>query len=85
MVFQCTTLEGWSDIQTLYQETYSYYIFLYFVVMVFIGAFFLMNLTLAVINAAFSDTNKQANEPGKFDDAGGEVGPNLDDFEEAAA
>ena len=54
MVFQSTTLEGWSDIQTMYQRTYSYYIFLYFIMIVFIGAFFLMNLTLAVINASFT-------------------------------
>ena len=83
MVFQCTTLEGWSDIQTLYQMTYSYYIFLYFVVMVFIGAFFLMNLTLAVINAAFSDTNKEANDPSNNEVNGGNE-PNLDEIEEVA-
>jgi hypothetical protein len=60
MVFQCTTLEGWSDIQTMYQKTYTKVIFVYFISMVFIGAFFLMNLTLAVINASFTKSQKEA-------------------------
>jgi len=54
MIFQCTTLEGWSDIQTLYQRSYGFYIWGFFVLIVFIGAFFLMNLTLAVVNASFT-------------------------------
>jgi len=62
MVFQCTTLEGWSDIQVMYQKTYLYGIWIYFVVMVFIGAFFLMNLTLAVINASFTNSQKEMAE-----------------------
>lgn len=59
MVFQCTTLEGWSDIQAMYQKTYMYAIWIYFIAMVFIGAFFLMNLTLAVINASFTNSQKE--------------------------
>jgi hypothetical protein len=60
MVFQCTTLEGWSDIQTLYMKSYSYYIWVFFVLIVFIGAFFLMNLTLAVVNASFTKSQKES-------------------------
>ena len=60
MVFQCTTLEGWSDIQTLYMKTYSYHIWVFFVLIVFIGAFFLMNLTLAVVNASFTKSQKES-------------------------
>jgi hypothetical protein len=59
MVFQCTTMEGWSDIQTFYQKAYSFNIWLMFVTIVFIGAFFLMNLTLAVINASFAKAQKE--------------------------
>ena len=50
--------------------------------MVFIGAFFLMNLTLAVINAAFTKSQKEAN--GKKEDTeihggdGGDDEINLD-------
>ena len=54
-IFQCVTLEGWSDIMVLYQKVYTYYVFLFFVPLVFIGAFFLLNLTLAVINTSFND------------------------------
>ena len=49
-VFQCVTLEGWSDIQRQMQQAFTYYIFLFFLPLVLIGAFFLLNLTLAVIN-----------------------------------
>ena len=62
VVFQCITLEGWSDIQKMYQMAYTYYAFFFFVPMVFIGAFFLLNLTLAVINSTFSLTRRQAEE-----------------------
>ena len=59
MVFQCTTMEGWSDIQTYYQKAYNFNIWIMFVTIVFIGAFFLMNLTLAVINASFAKAQKE--------------------------
>ena len=64
-IFQCITLEGWSDIQKMYQMAYTYYAFLFFVPMVFIGAFFLLNLTLAVINSKFSETMKENEESKK--------------------
>ena len=50
------TLEGWSDMMVLYQRVWSYYAFLFFVPLVFIGAFFLLNLTLAVINTSFNES-----------------------------
>ena len=54
--------------------------------MVFIGAFFLMNLTLAVINAAFSQTNTTANESDPFGDFDEDnEGPDLDEIEEIVA
>jgi hypothetical protein len=62
VVFQCITLEGWSDIQTMYQKAYTYYAFFFFVPMVFIGAFFLLNLTLAVINSSYSETMRKFEE-----------------------
>lgn len=89
MVFQCTTLEGWSDIQTMYQKTYTPYIFVYFISMVFIGAFFLMNLTLAVINASFTKSQNaakaedEAKDNDKADKNDNTEDANLDDIEEA--
>ena len=74
MVFQCTTLEGWSDIQTLYQKTYAYIIFVYFLSIVFLGAFFLINLTLAVINASFTKSQKSGNSSSHTNDDAEEIG-----------
>lgn len=42
------------------QKAYTYMIFLYFVFVVFIGSFFLLNLTLAVINSEFTKAHKDA-------------------------
>ena len=56
LVFQCITLEGWSDIMVMYQKVYYDVVYLYFLPLVFIGAFFLLNLTLAVINSKYSET-----------------------------
>lgn len=58
VVFQCITLEGWSDIMVQFQMSYSNFSFVLFLPIVFIGAFFLVNLTLAVINSSFSVTHK---------------------------
>lgn len=57
-VFQSVTLEGWSDVQRQMQQTYSQLIPLYFLPLVFIGAFFLLNLTLAVINSKFTEAHQ---------------------------
>lgn len=59
VVFQCITLEGWSDVMIYFQQTYTNFAFLLFLPMVFIGAFFLINLLLAVINSSFSTSNKE--------------------------
>ena len=69
----------------MYQKTYSDWIWTYFVVMVFIGAFFLMNLTLAVLNAAFTKSQKEANKKKEtvdvVDDLGGEEEVDLDEID----
>jgi hypothetical protein len=59
VVFQCVTLEGWSDIMIMYQQSYNDVAFILFLPMVFIGAFFLINLLLAVINSSFSETHAE--------------------------
>ena len=40
----------------MYQKAYTPWTILFFVPMVFIGAFFLLNLTLAVIQSSYSET-----------------------------
>lgn len=44
------------------QEAYTYIIYLYFVLIVFVGAFFLLNLTLAVINSKFTEAHNEQQE-----------------------
>ena len=58
-VFQCITLEGWSEIMVMYQKAYTPFAIFFFVPMVFIGAFFLLNLTLAVIQSSYSETQNR--------------------------
>ena len=54
-VFIAITLEGWSEIMVFYFKVYTPYVFFFFMPMVFIGAFFLLNLLLAVINSSYSE------------------------------
>jgi hypothetical protein len=46
----------------MYQKTYTSFVFFFFFLLVFIGAFFLLNLTLAVINGAFVKNQQQLKE-----------------------
>ncbi len=55
MVFQIINMQGWSFIMLCLIKVYSIFVIVYFVLLIFIGAFFLMNLTLAVIKAKFND------------------------------
>jgi len=56
-IFQSVTLEGWSVIMQMVWETYTPFSFIFFIPLVFIGAFFLLNLTLAVIKSKFSEAH----------------------------
>lgn len=58
-VFQTVTLEGWSETQRMLQKAYSFYVFFFFIPLVFMGAFFLLNLTLAVINSKFTEAHHE--------------------------
>ncbi|CAD8210431.1 unnamed protein product [Paramecium octaurelia] len=52
-VFVITTLEGWAQIQEAVILTFSQFVIFYFLLVVIVGAFFLVNLTLAVIKLNF--------------------------------
>lgn len=52
-VFMCITLEGWTTIMNYSRVTFSYYSFIYFVFLEFIGANIVVNLTLAIITSSF--------------------------------
>ena len=51
VIVQCITMEGWSDAMYQAMDASSSWAALYFVMLVVLGAFILLNLILAVINA----------------------------------
>lgn len=59
MVFQIVTMEGWSSVMINYEMTYTPVIVIYFVFLVFLGGFFLLNLFLAVIKAVFTTSHRR--------------------------
>ena len=59
MVFQSVTLEGWSMLALIMKKTFSPFAIIYFIVLIFVGAFFLLNLTLAVIKAEFTSNSRE--------------------------
>ncbi|XP_038064371.1 voltage-dependent T-type calcium channel subunit alpha-1I-like isoform X5 [Patiria miniata] len=58
-IFQVITLEGWTDIMYYIQDVHSFWNWAYFVVLIVIGAFFLINLCLVVIATQFSETKQR--------------------------
>jgi len=50
--FQCATLEGWTPVMNDMQRVFGMWIALFFVPIVFIGAFFFMNLTLVAMKSS---------------------------------
>ena len=52
--FQTVTMEGWSDIMRDLQRTFSPLAPIFFIILILIGGFVLLNLTLAVIKAEFT-------------------------------
>jgi Ion transport protein len=60
MIYVVTTLEGWSSIMKYVMESMNFILCLFFIVVVFICAFFLINLTLAVITIKFNESQENA-------------------------
>ena len=54
VIFTSVTLEGWTTVMNNVGLSYTNLSPIFFVPLVFIGAFFLMNLTLAVIQSKFT-------------------------------
>ena len=53
-VFQCITMEGWTDTQLLSIRAFGPYAVIFYTPLVVIGSFFLINFTLAVIKSRVS-------------------------------
>eukprot|EP01062_Namystynia_karyoxenos_P015970 TRINITY_DN1582_c0_g5_i1.p1 TRINITY_DN1582_c0_g5~~TRINITY_DN1582_c0_g5_i1.p1 ORF type:complete len:2356 (+),score=741.40 TRINITY_DN1582_c0_g5_i1:94-7161(+) len=58
-IFQCLTMEGWTDIMYIVQDVHSDFGVVYFVLLVILGSFFVLNLALAVINEEFEQIREQ--------------------------
>lgn len=65
VVFVCVTLEGWSVIMYDVQKTFNIMSLFFFIPLVFIGAFFLLNLTLVVIKSKFTEEHENNKESKK--------------------
>ncbi|XP_037711486.1 voltage-dependent calcium channel type D subunit alpha-1 isoform X4 [Drosophila subpulchrella] len=66
-VFQCVTLEGWTDVLYSIQDSMgSDWQWMYFISMVILGAFFVMNLILGVLSGEFSKERNKAKNRGDF-------------------
>ena len=62
VVFQSVTLEGWSVIMVDVQKVFNILSLFFFIPLVFIGAFFLLNLTLVVIKSKFTEETEANKE-----------------------
>ena len=58
-IFQCITLEGWSEISSLISKSFSSFAIVYFISSVILGSYFILGITLAVIKAQFSETHEK--------------------------
>ncbi|XP_063315039.1 voltage-dependent T-type calcium channel subunit alpha-1G [Pelobates fuscus] len=61
-IFQVITLEGWVDIMYFVMDAHSFYNFIYFILLIIIGSFFMINLCLVVIATQFSETKQRENQ-----------------------
>ena len=57
-IFVAMTLEGWIDLLNWSEQSLSQWIQLYYIILVWIGAFFMLNLAVAVIYSNFAFTKK---------------------------
>nr|XP_024215784.1 muscle calcium channel subunit alpha-1 isoform X2 [Halyomorpha halys] len=66
-VFQCITLEGWTDVLYNIEDSLgNSWQWMYFISMVILGAFFVMNLILGVLSGEFSKEREKAKARGDF-------------------
>ncbi|KAJ2939429.1 hypothetical protein O0L34_g10861 [Tuta absoluta] len=66
-VFQCISLEGWTDIMyAIANVKGNTWVWMYFVSMVIFGNFFVMNLILGVLSGEFSKEREKARVRGAF-------------------
>ncbi|XP_034719594.1 voltage-dependent L-type calcium channel subunit alpha-1C isoform X2 [Etheostoma cragini] len=66
-VFQCITMEGWTDVLYWVNDAVGYmWPWMYFVTLIIIGSFFVLNLVLGVLSGEFSKEREKAKARGDF-------------------
>uniref|UniRef100_A0A8C5C6R8 Voltage-dependent L-type calcium channel subunit alpha n=1 Tax=Gadus morhua TaxID=8049 RepID=A0A8C5C6R8_GADMO len=66
-VFQCITMEGWTDVLYWMNDAMGFELpWLYFVSLVIFGSFFVLNLVLGVLSGEFSKEREKAKARGDF-------------------
>uniref|UniRef100_A0A665WSB5 Voltage-dependent L-type calcium channel subunit alpha n=1 Tax=Echeneis naucrates TaxID=173247 RepID=A0A665WSB5_ECHNA len=66
-VFQCITMEGWTDVLYWVNDAVDYrWPWVYFVTLIIIGSFFVLNLVLGVLSGEFSKEREKAKARGDF-------------------
>mmetsp|Transcript_6417 Transcript_6417/g.22602 ORF Transcript_6417/g.22602 Transcript_6417/m.22602 type:complete len:1664 (+) Transcript_6417:339-5330(+) len=74
-IFQCISLEGWTDVMYWVQDGVSSQVWIYFVIMIIFGSFFAVNLALAVLYVYFTNSDEEEDEdPEATREEGGEAG-----------
>uniref|UniRef100_A0A7S1XCD4 Voltage-gated ion channel superfamily n=1 Tax=Tetraselmis chuii TaxID=63592 RepID=A0A7S1XCD4_9CHLO len=61
-IFQCISLEGWTDVMYAAQDALTGWIWIYFVSLIWFGSFFAVNLTLAVLYLRFKQSQEVSAE-----------------------
>merc|ERR1712228_735486 len=66
-VFVCVTMEGWTDTMYYMNDAVgSSWPWIYFVTLIVIGSFFVLNLVLGVLSGEFSKEREKAKSRGNF-------------------
>jgi len=83
-IFQCISLEGWTDIMYMVHDGVNPFIWIYFVIMIVFGSFFAVNLALAVLYLYFTDSSGSGDPEEAGGEEGGKAEPAADDAVVAA-
>ncbi|GAB6020081.1 Voltage-dependent calcium channel type D subunit alpha-1 [Chamberlinius hualienensis] len=66
-VFQCVTMEGWTEVMYYINDAMgNEWAWIYFISLIIIGSFFVLNLVLGVLSGEFSKEREKAKNRGDF-------------------
>ncbi|XP_033643023.1 voltage-dependent P/Q-type calcium channel subunit alpha-1A-like isoform X11 [Asterias rubens] len=66
-VFQCITMEGWTDIMYYCSDAEGpYFVWIYFIPLIILGSFFMLNLILGVLSGEFAKERERVENRREF-------------------